>query len=242
MPTERPTRGETVPERERVAQQLRAAIDAGDYPPGALLPSERQLVESFGRAAPAVREALAILGAEGRIKTITGKGSIVCAPPVPRHVIVFDPADPYRDLTAVGEPERSRGAADKRTAALLGCPPREFVHLMETHTIHSTGALVRARRTLPHLAYDGMTTYPDPMGEREPIIEALAKQHGPLTYEVRSGAAIPTTDDRASLGIEGLGAVTLYALAITRAPDGRGLLLEAVHVNASEVELITRQR
>jgi hypothetical protein len=155
---------------------------------------------------------------------------------------MFDPADPYRDLTPVGEPERTRGAADKRTAELLGCPPREFIHIMETHAIHKTGALVRARRTLPHCAYDGMNTYPDPMGDREPIIKAFTRQHGTLTYEVRSGAAIPTTDDRTSLRIDTLGAVTLHGYLITRAPDGKGLLLEAIHVNASEVELITRLR
>jgi hypothetical protein len=51
---------------------------------------------------------------------------------------------------------------------------------------------------------------------------------------------MPTTDDRTSLGIEGLGAVTLTGYAITRAANGHGLLLEAVHVNAAEAEIVVR--
>ena len=97
------------------------------------------------------------------------------------------------------------------------------------------------RRILPYLAYDGMDRYPDPVGPREPIIKALTEHCGPLTYESRTGAVIPKTDDRESLNFAaGLGAaVVLYAAAITRAADGRGLLLEFLHCNATEVEIST---
>jgi hypothetical protein len=108
------------------------------------------------------------------------------------------------------------------------------------HTVWCRRSLQSARRILPHTAYDGMERYPDPMGEREPIIKALADAHGPLTHEARCGAAIPTTDDRASLKTPSLGAVVLYAAAITRAADGRGLLLDTVHYNAAEAEITTR--
>jgi hypothetical protein len=36
-----------------------------------------------------------------------------------------------------------------------------------------------------------------------------------------------------------VGAVVLYAAAITRAADGRGLLLDLVHCNAAEAGLTT---
>jgi len=237
MPAESSATREAV--AERVARVLREAIDSGQYPPGVLLPSEKLIASNFAVSAPTVRESLAILGAEGRVRTVNGKGTLVLEQPVPRHAIAFDPADPWRDLTTVTEPKRTRGAADTRTAALLGCPRGEFVHLYEQTAIHATGALVRARRILPHLAYDGMERYPDPMGERAPIIAALSDAHGPLTHEARSGAAIPTTDDRASLKTPTLGAVVLYAAAITRGADGRGLLLDLVHYNAAEAELTT---
>ena len=223
--------------RRQVDDQL-IAIDSGEYPPGVLLPSEKLIASNLEVSAPTVRESLAILSAEGRVRTVNGKGTLVLEQPVPRHVIAFDPADPWRDLTTVEEPKRTRGAADSRTAALLGIPRGEFLHLYEQTAIHATGALVRARRILPHTAYDGMERYPDPMGERQPIIKALTEAHGPLTHEARCGAAIPTTDDRASLKTPTLGAVVLYAAAITRAADGRALLLDTLHYNAAEAELV----
>ncbi|MGH3632018.1 MAG: GntR family transcriptional regulator [Sciscionella sp.] len=237
MPTESSATREAV--AERVARVLREAIDSGQYPPGVLLPSEKLIAANFEVSAPTVRESLAILSAEGRVKTVNGKGTLVLEPPVPRHVITFDPADPWRDLTTVEEPKRTRGAADTRTAALLNCPRGEFVHLYEQTAIHTSGALVRARRILPHLAYDGMERYPDPMGQREAIIKALTDTHGPLTHQARCGAAIPTTDDRKSLKAPSLGTVVLYAAAITRAPDGRGLLLDILNYNAAEAEITT---
>lgn len=225
---------------ERVSRVLREAIDSGEYPPGVLLPSEKLIAANLQVSAPTVREALAILSAEGRVRSVNGVGTLVLEPPVPRHLIQFDPADPWAELTTVEEPTRKRGAANTRDAALLGCPRGEFLHLFEQTAIHTSGALVRARRILPHLAYDGMERYPDPMGERAPIIKALSAAHGPLTHEARSGAMIPTTDDRASLKTPTLGAVVLYAAAITRAADGHGLLLDTVHYNAAEAEITIR--
>jgi hypothetical protein len=75
------------------------------------------------------------------------------------------------------------------------------------------------------------------MGPREPIMKALTEHHGPLVHHARYGAAIPTTDDRITLKVTGLGAVVLFAAAITQAGDRRGLLLDTAHYNAAEAEL-----
>jgi DNA-binding FadR family transcriptional regulator len=50
---------EAVP--ERIARELRAAIDAGQYPPGMLLPSEKTIGIELGASGPTVREGLASL-------------------------------------------------------------------------------------------------------------------------------------------------------------------------------------
>jgi hypothetical protein len=228
-------RTEAVP--ERIARLLREAMDGGDYPPGVALPAEKVLAARFGASAPAVRESLAILGAEARVMTVNGKGTFVLGSSVPAHVIAYDPADPWHDLTPVGEPTRTRGAADARTAALLGIDRLEFLHILDQAATHATGAPARVRRILPHSSYDGMDHYPDPMGPRHAITTALTEARGPLTLDARYGATIPDTRDRAALHLTTLGAVTLYAATITRAPDGTGLLLDTVHYNAAETEL-----
>lgn len=234
-----PERGEAV--ADRVARLVREAIDSGQYPPGAMLPGERSLADTYGASVPSVRLGLAILSAQGRVETAHGRGTVVKAPPVPRYLIRFDPADPLRGLSFVTDPWPLRGAADERTAAALGVPVREFVHIVAQGAIHDSGALVTVTRILPHASYDGMDQYPDPVGPREPIIKALAEARGPLTYEDRHGIAVPTTHDRESLNAPGLGGFVNIAAAITRAANGQGLMLETLRYNATEAEVTTQR-
>jgi hypothetical protein len=226
---------------ERIARELRTAIDSGDYPAGALLPGEKTLADTYDASVPSVRLGLAILGAEGRIHTVNGRGTVVRAEPVPSRLIEFDPADPLKGLTFVTEPRPLRGAADARTAATLGIPLREFVHIVTQGAIHESGALVTVTRILPHCSYDGMDTYPDPVGPREPIVKALDVHRGPLIYEDRHGTAVPTPGDREHLGTPAIGARVNYAAAITRAADGTGLMLETLRYNAADTEVTTRR-
>lgn len=62
---------------QQVREQLLAAIERGDYPPGSKLPSERALCESFGVSRVSVREALAGLESTGLIKVEHGRGAFV---------------------------------------------------------------------------------------------------------------------------------------------------------------------
>ncbi|MPZ89175.1 MAG: UTRA domain-containing protein, partial [Nitriliruptorales bacterium] len=58
---------------------------SGDLPPGAKLPSERELTERYGTTNKTVREALAVLRAEGRIESQRGVGVFVRhRPPIRR--------------------------------------------------------------------------------------------------------------------------------------------------------------
>lgn len=221
---------------ERIARQLRAEIDRGSYPAGVYLPAEKTLAESFGVAVNMLRQGLSILGAEGRVTPVNGKGTLVLERPTPTHTITLDPADPWHGLSPTGEPHRHRQAADTRTAALLGIEQHEPLACVDQTAIHAeTGTPLRIARALPFASYDGMDRYPDPFEGREPIIKALQKHCGPLSTTLRISASIPATDDREGLGL-GLGAVLLQAHWTTKAADGRGLLLETARVNAQNAE------
>ncbi|WP_203994094.1 GntR family transcriptional regulator [Micromonospora lutea] len=64
------------PRRYRlVADELRRRIMAGAIPPGSLLPSESTLMAEFSVARGTVREALALLRAEGLVVTEMGRGT-----------------------------------------------------------------------------------------------------------------------------------------------------------------------
>ena len=65
------------PRYRRIAAELIAAIEAGDYPPGSQLPGESQLAERFQASRNTVRSALSELDGRGLVEVVHGKGRIV---------------------------------------------------------------------------------------------------------------------------------------------------------------------
>ncbi|GAA5082356.1 DNA-binding GntR family transcriptional regulator [Thermocatellispora tengchongensis] len=61
----------------QIADRLRERIALGEYPPGAVLPSEVALCREFHVARNTVRRALAVLEGEGLIVTVPAKGRVV---------------------------------------------------------------------------------------------------------------------------------------------------------------------
>jgi GntR family transcriptional repressor for pyruvate dehydrogenase complex len=66
---------------ERVAKQLAARINAGEWKPGEKLPSEAELCEAFGVGRSSLREALTSLSFIGLIRVRPGGGSYVAEQP-----------------------------------------------------------------------------------------------------------------------------------------------------------------
>lgn len=62
---------------ERIADDLRDRIRAGELIPGDQLPSETMLVEHYGKSLPTLRQALALLQAEGLVEKQHGRGNFV---------------------------------------------------------------------------------------------------------------------------------------------------------------------
>ncbi|MFE9955768.1 winged helix-turn-helix domain-containing protein [Micromonospora sp. NPDC005299] len=66
-----------IPERQRIAQDIRDKISSGEYGPGVKLPSLREMSAHYGVSAEPVRSALLILQAEGLVEGHQGKGVYV---------------------------------------------------------------------------------------------------------------------------------------------------------------------
>lgn len=62
-----------------VLDRLLVRIRSGEFPAGSLLPSERELMQSFGVGRPAVREALQALERMGLVAIVHGEGARVLA-------------------------------------------------------------------------------------------------------------------------------------------------------------------
>ncbi|MFF8535343.1 GntR family transcriptional regulator [Streptomyces sp. NPDC015532] len=69
--------GESKPPSQRIADELRAAIQGGEYEPGEKLKSQRAFAEQYGVARNTVDEAFKILGREGLVTSEWGRGVFV---------------------------------------------------------------------------------------------------------------------------------------------------------------------
>jgi GntR family transcriptional regulator len=65
------------PASRRIADELRHAIEHGELPPGAQLPSERQLAQDYGTARNTAREAIRLLTEAGLVTAEQGRGAFV---------------------------------------------------------------------------------------------------------------------------------------------------------------------
>jgi GntR family transcriptional regulator len=65
------------PPFKQLADALRERITAGEFPPGALLPSQQTLAAEFGVSATTARQGLTLLKSEGLISSAQGRGWFV---------------------------------------------------------------------------------------------------------------------------------------------------------------------
>lgn len=99
----------------QVADAIRQRITAGDYPPGSVLPKEDDLATELGVTRPTVNNALKVLEAEGLVRAIRGRGTMVRQlPPILRNA---------QSRYATDTREKGRGAFDVEVKA-LGREPR----------------------------------------------------------------------------------------------------------------------
>lgn len=99
---------ERTPLSRQIAADLRSAILGGDLPPGAVLPSERELIERYKTTKATASKAVGILLTEGLVSTEFGRGTFVRhRPPLRRvsaarrHAAHRDSGKPVFDIQAI---------------------------------------------------------------------------------------------------------------------------------------------
>jgi DNA-binding GntR family transcriptional regulator len=69
----------------RIADDLRAGIDSGEFPPGSRLPTKAELMTRYQVAVNTVERAIDELRKAGLVETLQGAGMFVCEPPAAQH-------------------------------------------------------------------------------------------------------------------------------------------------------------
>jgi DNA-binding FadR family transcriptional regulator len=125
---------------EEIRRQIEAAIMNGDFAPGERLPSERELVETFGVSRVSVREAIRSLEALGFLRVYQGRGAFVSD----RRSGLGEPMARWLDLHRgeVLELLGVRGALDEHAAQLAAeaVDPAREESIVATHRAFAEAA------------------------------------------------------------------------------------------------------
>jgi GntR family transcriptional regulator len=239
-----------VPAFRQVAADLRQKIAAGDYAPGAQLPSERELVDTYGVSRPTVRDAVNLLRAEGLVTSEHGRGVFVRPPASIQRIA--------RSRLSRAARERNRGAfladaaargftpsasvkirfeqADGRTAAHLAIDEGAEVTVRD-RVMRADGLVVQlAVSRLPReLTRDTAIEQVDtgPGGAYARLEEA---GHRIGSYVEHVGARMPTPDEASLLQLaDGVPVVTITRVAYGE--DGTPLEMNDMVLAADRYEL-----
>ena len=209
----------------KVAEDIKAAIAAGAYPPGALLPSEAELAERYSVSRGTVRQAFAALRADGVIATRRGARRVVIGGP---RVQSFGELLSFsRWARAIGEVPTGRVVSLERRpatdseAARLGLPEGGLVYFLVRVRLLSGRPVMLERAAYPEkvgvlvagfdLGVDSIAERLEELGvvftDAEHVIDALpASAEDARWLEVRAGVPLLRerrfTTDRSGLPVE----------------------------------------
>ncbi|WP_329145405.1 GntR family transcriptional regulator [Streptomyces niveus] len=244
---------------QQVAAEIRSGIAAGEYEPGAPLPSEAQLIDRYQVSRPTVRKAIAALRAEGLIEVIHGKGSYVRALPVPAVTI-------ERTITRSGKNFRTghhawqqveaptvyRATTTALTGPLLGLAEGEALFAVDrllsdpdtdTRALHrvlipfATAAETEQRVLVPFAtAAETEHLGKAPDTEPEQIYAILTKAGHKLTWTETVSARMPLPDERAALQIPDVTPI-MHATRVTLGTERRPLIIEELRTSADRAQL-----
>ncbi|WP_433857969.1 GntR family transcriptional regulator [Streptomyces kronopolitis] len=234
---------------QQVAAEIRSGITAGEYKPGAPLPSESQLIDRYQVSRPTVRKAIAALRAEGLIEVIHGKGSYVRAVPAPAVTI-------ERTITRSGKMFRTghqawhegeaptvyRTTTTATTGLLLGLPEGEALFAVDRLLADprtETRALHRVLIPFATAANEAEQLGEAPDTEPEQIYAILTAAGHKLTWDETVSARMPLPDERATLQIPDATPI-VHATRVTLGTDQRPLILEELRAGADRTQLAYR--
>jgi GntR family transcriptional regulator len=228
------------PKYVRLAQTLQERIADGTYPPGERVPSENQLVQTFGMSRPTVVRALELLKRDGWLESRQGYGTIVRG----RPEIV---AEKDRRGRAALERDESRASgrlvrvgsvpAPPRVASALGLPKRTkvFVRRFLVEEDGEPAELVSSYFPAG-LAEDTGLAEPEPLGESARAhLEARKKVRFDHATE-RVSARLPAADEAEFLGLPD-GVPVLSVLVVACDASGQVLQVADVLLPADRQEL-----
>ncbi|NLF30585.1 MAG: GntR family transcriptional regulator [Planctomycetes bacterium] len=110
-----------IPKYDRIRRDIVARITSGQLPPGAMAPSENEIIRQYGVSCTTARRALAEMAAAGWVERVKGRGTIVRRRQVERSVdriLGFT-----RNMIEAGRTPRTEVLSVRRLRGGLGARP-----------------------------------------------------------------------------------------------------------------------
>ncbi len=198
----------------QVADLLRRDITLGKYPPGSTLPSEQDLASEVGVSRVTINRALQILRAEGMVRVLRGRGTVVrSVPPIDRH-------SNRRYARAAREEHGARGAFDaeirrlgliprsdivqlepvdppEAAAKALGLDPGDRVLIRKRHMYASDEPVLLATSYIPWALAEQAGVTNENTGPGGTYSRLAELGQGPVRFTEDIRARIPTDDEEA---------------------------------------------
>ncbi|MER6975982.1 GntR family transcriptional regulator [Streptomyces carpinensis] len=228
------------PKYVRLAQTIQRRIEDGTYAPGTRVPSENQLVQSFGMSRPTVVRALELLKRDGWLESRQGYGTIVRGRPEVveqkdrrgRDALERDESQAPGRLVEVGHV-----SVPARIASALGLPKRTKV-LVRRFLVEEDGEAVELVSSyFPAGMADGteLDSSETLSGSVRQHLEARKKVRFDHVTE-RVSARLPEADEAELLGLPD-GVPVLSVLVVVCDASGQALQVADVLLPADRQEL-----
>jgi GntR family transcriptional regulator len=217
-----------VPAFRQVAADIRDKIATGHYTAGDQLPSERELVESYGVSRPTVRDAVNVLRSEGLVTSEHGRGVFV-RPPASiqrlarsrlsrearernRGAFLADAA--ARGFTASSSVKVRFEEADARTATHLGISEGDEITVRD-RVMRADGLVVQlAVSRLPRDLTRGTAIEQVDTGQGGAYARLEEAGHRIDSFVEHVGARMPTPDEARLLQLaDGVPVITITRVA-----------------------------
>jgi len=246
---------------QQVADDLRARITGGEWPPDTTLPRQADLATHYGVDKRVISDAIAVLETEGLVRAVRRRGTVV-QPPVARRRIRRGTQVTRDTNHAVGGASSGYNfpAAQAEAWQLHGKPRRDTLPIpprpAELLDVPAGGPVLRRRRVTspvgePPFQLADTWIHPDAVADAPQVAEADTGPggyidrleeagHAPITWEEITRARLPSAEEASLLSISPRMPVFEIARIGTSARTRRPVEITVCVIPADRVELSSR--
>lgn len=182
-------------------------IENGSLLPGAMIPTERQLVESYGVSIGTVKKAILNLVHRGYLYRIQGKGTFVTGTTLRRESLryyrLLESFDGIESNLTVKPLQMGRVPGFHPANRLLGIRADQSLFELKRIFLLEGSPIVFSISYLPQNLFRKLDTYPSDEFEKKPLYATIEEKFGLPTISNREliGAAFPSREAAEALGI-----------------------------------------